>query len=300
MAVSTDKLIPGVLPPRDEQEGIDFLQILDDFDPSTLSSEVLEAFASRDPYVTAYGSEMSYYKAEGVSRVVPDIPAESRLSAGQSDVKWDREQLMERIDKYNAGVPGAYKKCRQALIKAIGAKTCAFIVERELSSLSQEQREQQKKDYDRWKKYVNGQYENRQLEEAQVWYYNKEASFSEKVAAVRKGVKSASGRAFKQRDFAKLIGYPVSKYVAAEKNDDMVGYDLLEKLIMICHANPYYLYDRNCFAEMGEYGGHAVDVGDAPSIIVGLDVIWKWIQEGKPRNTDWIDGVTEKQRSAWD
>ena len=116
---------------------------------------------------------------------------------------------------------------------------------------------------------------------------------SEKVVRVRKGVRKSDGRYFTQRDFAKLIGYPIQKYAEAEKDDRMVYDELLEKLIMICHANPYYLYDDECYADMGEYEGNAVDLGDAPAIIVNLEVIYKWIQEGKQRTTYWSDGVTE-------
>ena len=117
MAVSTDKLIPGVLPPKDEQEGIDFMHILDAFDPSALSDKVLDAFAARDPYVTAYGSETGYYYYEGVTEEVPDIPAESRLNTGRSVMRFDREELQKQTAAYEAGQAGAYKKCRAALIK---------------------------------------------------------------------------------------------------------------------------------------------------------------------------------------
>lgn len=58
MAVSTEKLIPGVLPTKEETEGIDFLDILDHFDPGKLSKDVLALFAKRNPYVTACDSEM--------------------------------------------------------------------------------------------------------------------------------------------------------------------------------------------------------------------------------------------------
>jgi len=300
MAVSTDKLIPDVLPPKDEQEGIDFIHILDAFDPSALSDKVLNAFASRDPYVTAYGSETGYYYYEGVTEEVPDIPAESRLNTGRSVMRFDREELQKQTAAYEAGQAGAYKKCRAALIKAIGSKTCAYIVEQELKSLTPAQQEKQAVSYARWEQYLKEERERIVSNELDhPWYDPLPASRSEKVAAVRKGIRKSDGRLFTQRDFARLIEYPVNKYAAAEKDDDMVEDALLEKLIMVCHANPYYLYDDECEAYLGEYSGDTVDAGDAPAIIVDLDVILKWIQEGKPRATDWTDGVTDKQRRNW-
>ncbi len=290
MSVSTDKLIPGVLPPKDEQEGIDFLAILDGFDPSKLSKEVLDVFASRNSFVTEKESEIRYYEYEGVTSLVPNYPAERRLGLGKIVADDDRENLISQVAKYRAEVPNAYKNCRRDLIKAIGSKTCLYIVEKEVESLSPEQLSKQKEDYDRWEKYCEYERQNRDYEE-DYDYYDLVASVSEKVVLVRKGIRKRDGRYFTQRDFAKLIDYPIAKYAAAEKNDDMVDDVLLEKLIMICHANPYFLYDDACDAFMGEYDSIAAKVGDAPAIIVGLDVIYKWIQDGRPREVDWFEGV---------
>ncbi len=49
MAVSTEKLIPSVLPPKEQTEGIDFLHILDEFNPAKLTEDVLAVFAKIDP-----------------------------------------------------------------------------------------------------------------------------------------------------------------------------------------------------------------------------------------------------------
>ena len=290
MAVSTDKLIPGVLPPKEEQGGTDFLRILDDFDPSALSEDVLRVFASRNPFETAYGWETAYYQYEGLTYELPCEPAQFRLSIAKRSMESDRDDLLEEVSKYQAGFPNAYTRCRRALIKAIGSKTCAFIVEKEVDALTPDQCRQQEIDYERFRKYAHEEWEARQQQEPE-WIYQP-AARNEKVAAVRKGCKNSSGRPFKQRDFAKLIGYPVNKYIAAEKEDAAVGDELLEKLIMICHANPFFLYDDDCDAYMGEYEGDVVDMGDAPAILVDLDIILKWIKAGKPRVTSWLDGVT--------
>ena len=289
MSVSTDKLIPSVLPSKEEQAGVDFVKILDDFDPSVLSKDVLDVFAARNPIVTNFGSEIQYYRYEGVVSVVPDYPVEMRVNAGRRGARYDREDLIYQVTKYEQGLKNAYKNCRRGLIKAIGSKVCAFIVEKEAESVPAEVRDQQKADYERWEKYLREERYSRHYEEEGELYFGRPVSVSEKIVRVRKGVRKSDGRYFTQRDFAKLIGYPIQKYAAAEKDDTVVDDELLEKLIMICHANPYYLYDDDCDAEMGEYDGNAVELGDAPAIIVGLGVIYKWIQEGKPRSVCWYD-----------
>ena len=68
---------------------------------------------------------------------------------------------------------------------------------------------------------------------------------------------------------------------------------MLYKLIMICHANPYWLFDSECDAEWANYdmNDNAVLIGDEPSVYAPVDVILKWILEGKPSNTCWADGA---------
>ena len=39
----------------------------------------------------------------------------------------------------------------------------------------------------------------------------------------------------------------------------------------------------------------AVVYGDQPSVYAKPDVILKWITEGRPKDTDWLDGVTERK-----
>lgn len=131
------------------------------------------------------------------------------------------------------------------------------------------------------------------------WVYT--ASMHEKVIKVRKGVLCSNGRPMTQRNFAQYIGYPISKYVEAEKTDrygrnpepeSEVEDELLEKLVMICHANPYWLFDDSCEADYADYdkNSDAVQWGDEPCVFETPDVILRWIQEGKPKYTSWEDG----------
>ena len=62
MAVATEKIIPGVLPPKEETEGVDFLGIYDRFDASTLTEEQLLKFAPRHPWMTTFSNTISSIK----------------------------------------------------------------------------------------------------------------------------------------------------------------------------------------------------------------------------------------------
>lgn len=117
---------------------------------------------------------------------------------------------------------------------------------------------------------------------------------------IRKGLKASDGKPLTQRDFAKLIDYPVNKYAEAEKIDrygweaeSEVEQELLYKLVMIAHANPYWLFDPECDASYAEYDpdNNAVRYGDVPCVYAPVDIILKWIKEGKPRDTYWVDGI---------
>ena len=47
MIIATERIIPGVLPPKEPTPDVDFLSILHSFDPSTCTDEALEVFAER-------------------------------------------------------------------------------------------------------------------------------------------------------------------------------------------------------------------------------------------------------------
>ena len=122
----------------------------------------------------------------------------------------------------------------------------------------------------------------------------------EKIVRIRKGLKGSNGKPLTQRNFAKLIDYPANKYAEAEKvswfrwePESAIEDELLDKLVMIAHANPYWLFDPECEADYAEYDPNhsAVKWGDEPCVYATVDIILRWINEGKPRETYWIDGV---------
>jgi hypothetical protein len=172
---------------------------------------------------------------------------------------------------------------------AIGMKGVVEYVRREYDNLGEEGRRIQAEEYKLWEEDWQEQHDLMQYEYAEV-------SVHEKIVRVRKGLKGANGKPLTQRDFAKLIDYPINKYVEAEKVDRYgwepeteVEAELLDKLVMIAHANPYWLFDPECEAYYAEEDPKhiAVKWGDEPCVYATIDVILRWIKEGKPRSTYW-------------
>lgn len=66
MAASTDKIIPGLVPPGEETEGVDFLAIYDSFDAETLTDEQLLKFAPKYPLLTGIGGKNSVMRSNRI------------------------------------------------------------------------------------------------------------------------------------------------------------------------------------------------------------------------------------------
>ena len=300
MSRSTEQLLPGMIPPREErseEKEVDFLGVLRSVKPETLSEEVLSVFARRDLYVTEADREERKRNASDWRDQAPVRPVEDRLRMAKISRDADERNLQDKEDKYHFGAPNGYKNARTALIKAIGSKVNCYIVQREYDSMSEEEREEQKRAFEKWDQEFEARWEQEE-QMSRVVYEIVPGTRSEKVVRVRKGIRRADGRCFTQREFAKLIEYPINRYTEAEKKDEAVDDALLEKLIMVCHANPYYLYDDDCDAEYGEYEGNAVEWHDQPAVITGYDSILKWILSGKPRETDWTDEFREPEQPS--
>ena len=305
MGIKTEDFAKNI-PPKEMTEGIDWLGILDAFDPTVLDDKYINECARRNPYETCYK-----WAEDGVA---PE-PIEGRIESSKhylSFARQDLETCVERI-KTEGLTPTVYKLARAALIKAIGEKGAGEYNRREYERLGEDGRRRQAEEYVRWKQnWERQREEERELEQAfetgnLSWYEQDyadyEASMHEKVVKIRKGILGSNGRPLTQRDFAKYIGYPINKYAEAEKTDrwshrgnkdeSEVEYELLEKLIMICHANPYWLFDNEIEAEFAEYDmSGAAAFGDAPCVFATPDVILRWIEAGKPRATYWEDGIT--------
>ena len=112
MIIATEKLIPGVLPPKEKTEDVDFLAILHDFDPSMCSEEAYETFAERNPSIIPFYEDS---QPGGLT-----LSQRLNLAAVMADA--DERALAAAVRK------GDYDKCRKALVKAIGTKVCLYLV----------------------------------------------------------------------------------------------------------------------------------------------------------------------------
>ncbi len=276
------------MPPKEMTTGVDWLEVLDDFDPAGLEQRYLNECARRNPYETCYKSE------------TPKSPVEERVHHAEFCVRSyrkDLEDCVSRIERDGLS-PLTYKQARKALITAIGIKGAAEYVRREYESLGEEGRRKQAEEYKLWEEEWTVQ---RNYQEIEYEVYS--ASVHEKIVRIRKGLKGSDGRPLTQRDFAKLIDYPINKYAEAEKVDrygrepeSEVETELLDKLVMIAHANPYWLFDYECDATYAEddLNYDAVKRGDEPCVYTTVDIILRWIKSGKPRDTYWVDGIVNE------
>ena len=292
MGIKTEDMVKN-LPPKELTTGVDWLGILDSFDPTILDERYINECARRNPYYTCYMWD------------TPPMPITERCFSVKTHAEFDRKELGNCVNKIaNDGLTErTYKNARTALIKAIGSKGAKEYNRREYERLGETGRMIQAEEYKAWKAEWEKLREEIEYERAIASYYNWEpepVSVHEKIVRVRKGVLASSGRPLTQRDFAKFIGYPINKYTEAEKMDwrrydeeeSEVEYELLEKLVMICHANPFWLFDPDCEAEFAEYyEDDAVAMGDVPCVFAAPDEILRWIEEGKPRVTRWEDNT---------
>ena len=283
MGIKTEDFCFFILP-KEMTAGVAWLRILDDFDPAALEQKYLNECARRNPYETCYRFD------------VPYSPVAERLRHAEFCVKSYRQDLADCAVRIEAeGLTElTYKQARAALIKAVGIKGALEYVRREYESLGEDGRREQAEEYRRWEENWKEQRAQEALE-----YQYESASVHEKIVRIRKGLKGSNNKPLTQRDFAKLIDYPINKYVEAEKVDrygrepeSEVEEELLDKLVMIAHANPYWLFDPDCEADYAKDSleDAAVRWGDEPCVYAPVDVILRWIKEGKPRETYWIDG----------
>ena len=302
MGIKTEEMV-DYLPPKEITENVDWLGILDSFDPGTLDQRLIDECARRNQYDTCYKWD------------TPVRPVEERMRSSETYAGFDRRTLETWVNRIETEglTPTTYKNARAALIKAIGAKGAVEYNRREYERLGLEGRLLQAEEYRRWEEALREQRQReKEYEEAFGRFYFMEpepASLHEKIVRIRKGYKASNGKPLVQRDFTKLLEYPVNKYAEAEKVDrygwmdeeSPVEEELLEKLVMIAHANPYWLFDEDCEARFAEeeLNHRAVLCGDQPCVYATPDVLLKWIREGKPMATAWEDGVVWDAQEYW-
>ena len=142
MGIKTEDFVKNI-PPKEITEGIDWLGILDSFDPRSLDQKYINECARRNPYVTCYK-----WEEDGLS---PE-PIEGRYESSKKYVSFERRDLETCVERIkNEGLtPSLYKLARAALIKAIGEKGAEEYNRREYERLGEAGRKKQIEEYIRW------------------------------------------------------------------------------------------------------------------------------------------------------
>ncbi len=107
MSRSTEQLLPGMIPPKEEAAGseVGFLGILASVKPETLSEEVLSVFARRDLYVTEADREERKKDSSDWRDQAPVRPVEDRLRMAKISRDSDERDLRDKENKYHSGTP---------------------------------------------------------------------------------------------------------------------------------------------------------------------------------------------------
>ena len=266
MAVSTEKLIPGLLPPKEGRlEDVDWSAIVDAFDPSTLSEKALFELARRNPYYTLAGVEEKCFVWEGKSYPIPGDTVDKRLEFAESCFKHGAEEMLNKR---------TYRERRAALITVIGLKAAAYYVKRQDQRMTEAEKIEEYQILAKWRAYC----EERRIQE-EAWadreiddltpdeleerlygpvipagyttnynWRNDEMYIpilSVKIKMLRKAV------GLTQKVFAKKIGYNVNKYPLLEQGrirelgfesiEDAFPIDLVKRIVDLTYANPYWL-----------------------------------------------------------
>ena len=248
MAVSTEKIIPGILPPKEETQGVDFVGILDSLDPKTLTDEQLLKFAPRDPFVTGVGGgDDEYYRFESGTYVIPNRPIQESLKSAKLSVTMERRDLEQAAHAWENGVKNGYRNARAALVSAIGAVACLEYVQRKFDAMSEEDLKKEQEDRNRWERYLaakekaekvlySGERIPLDASEEEVYHdliaeerhflnppYGYMAIYDKRfqryfIPILSKKLQILRGVVgLTQRDFAKAISYNVNKYALLEQ-----------------------------------------------------------------------------------
>lgn len=165
MGIKTEEMV-AYLPPKELAENVDWLGILDSFDPSTLHERFVNECARRNSFDTCYKWD------------TPARPVEERLKSSTTYAQFDRRHLEECVERIETeGLSAvAYKNARAALIKAIGGKGAVEYNRREYERLGDAGRKAQAEEYQRWEQawQEHHELERKAVEEAielGIYYY---------------------------------------------------------------------------------------------------------------------------------
>ena len=144
MGIRTEDFVPE-LPGKEMKPGVEWLDILDSFDPQSLDEKYLKECARRNPNETCYGYEP------------PHRPVEERLHLAEFCTESYRNELKTAVRRIEMeGLTSlSYQNARSTLIKAIGIKGATEVVRREYNRLGEDGRKKQAEEYAAWEKELD-------------------------------------------------------------------------------------------------------------------------------------------------
>lgn len=173
---------------------------------------------------------------------------------------------------------GSYKKARAALVQTISIKACTEYVQRIYDRMSEEELEEDQKNWERWCRYcderraaeetlyykdvdelTDGELEERfygpDVPYGYTWdsSWKRDQQFIPIMSLKMQMLRKAAGFAT-QKEFAKRIGYNINKYALLEQGRlDKLGFttlreafpdELVKTIVDATYANPYWLEDN--------------------------------------------------------
>jgi len=140
---STEEIL-NLLPPKEEPDyEVDFMGILDNFDPTQLTDESIQMLASRNVFETTknIGNKLDVFG----NQIVPP-PAPHRLKIAENGLIMRRASMEKRLLAYR-NKKCSYGSMRAILVAAIGEKTACHIVRKEMENLTHRDKERQAREY---------------------------------------------------------------------------------------------------------------------------------------------------------
>ena len=155
MAASTNKIILGLVPPREETEGVDFLAIYDNFDAETLTDEQLLKFAPKYPLLTGIGGEKFSNEIDEDLYPIPTLPIAVRMSMCLSYVQSYRRGIERAVEKWKKGKKTGYREARAALMRAVEIKACMQYVSSQYLHITREEMLEEQEKWNSWSRLLD-------------------------------------------------------------------------------------------------------------------------------------------------
>lgn len=150
---SLNVMIPGVLPPKEVNPDVHFMESYNNFDPASLTHEQLVAVAEDDSHLS--GADIGEtYTVDGLTYPLPSPPIKERLERVREFVSMYSSKIKrcESLWRKDITKQYLYDNTRSALSSGIRYKTLLYILEMRDKTILPSEREKEEDDYRRYKR----------------------------------------------------------------------------------------------------------------------------------------------------